>query len=329
MAESSAAFLVETVETTLNQCRLEGHAGSYRRSPHKDAQADPVACAAATNIHYMLDRLPEEGPEKNEWIETLRSFEDPETGLFYQGPHGLIISAACTAALLTLQSRPEHPPHEVLDQREPDVCRTFLQERGWCDQPERSSRETAALYTLLHRQENVGPEWGLYLVRWLHQEVDEHTGLVRRGCIAPVELEGSWTLLPHLCSVLYPLAICQHARQPLAMPARLIDTALEVMEFHRDLFFKRKGHRHLPWVYTLSRCMRYTTHRHEESLQALERFVPAYLEYLRRQTADGQYSNLIQAQWDLATLAELQLAVPGRLTGIPPLKQVLDLAPFL
>jgi hypothetical protein len=329
MAETSAAFLLDTVLTTLTECQLEGPAGSYRRTPHQDAQADPVACAAATNIHYMMRKVPGTEQVRAEWIDTLRSFEDPETGLFDQGPHGLIITAACTAALATLYSTPSTPPHAYMEQCAPEARRAFLQERCWCEHPERSSKETAALYVLLAQQESAGPDWARGMVDWLHSEVDEHTGLVRKGCIAPVELEGSWTLLPHLCSVLYPLAICQAARQPVFRPARLIDTALEVMEFHRDLFFKRKGHRHLPWVYTLSRCMRYTTHRHEEARQALVRFVPAYLDYLKRQTQNGDYANLPQAQWDLATLAELQLAVPGELTGLPPLRQVLDVAPFL
>jgi len=329
MAEVSAEFLVETVLKTLTQCKLEGPAGSYRRSPHNDAQADQIACAAATNVHYMLGMLPAEGEERSEWIETLRSFEDPETGLFDQGPHSLVISAACTAALATFGARPDHLPHAVMENSDPDACRGFLQQRGWCDKPEQAAKETASLYILLRDLKTTGSEWGAQLSQWLHGEVDEHTGLVRKGCIAPVELEGSWTLLPHLCSILYPLAICLHARQPLFMPARLIDTALEVMEFHRSLFFKRKGHRHLPWVFTLSRCMRYTTHRHEEARQALTRFVPAYIDYLKTQTADGQYSNIVQAQWDLATLAELQQAVPGNITGIRPLKQVLDVSPFL
>lgn len=329
MADFSAAFMLDAVNASLLRCRLEGPAGSYRRTPQQEAEAEPGACAAATHLRYMLGTLPGEGTERSEWIATLRSFQDPESGLFDQGPHALSLSAACTTALSAFNAVPESPPLAHLDYCDFTKLRAFLQERCWCDQPELSSRETAALYVLLHAQENAGPAWAAQLTSWLHGEVDEHTGLVRKGCIAPVELEGSWTLLPHLCSVLYPLAICQHARQPLLMPWKLIDTALEVMEFHRDLFFRRKGHRHLPWVYTLSRCMRSTTHRHEEARQALERFIPAYLDYLRQQTASDNYPHLTQIQWDLATLAELQLAVPGHLTGIPPLKQLLDLSPFL
>ena len=329
MSESSPQFVLDAAWSALDQCTLEGPAGSFRRTPLEEAVADPAACAAATHIRYMLDSLPSTGTEREEWIDTLNSFQDPESGLFDHGPHALSVSAACTQALNCFQRAPEHPPLEHLRYGEPEALKTFLQELCWCEHPERSARETAALYVLLHARDRVSPEWALQLTSWLHAEVDEHIGLVRKGCIAPIEMEGSWTLLPYLCAVLYPLAVCLHARQPLPMPWRLIDTAMEVMEFHRDLFFKRKGHRHFPWVFTLSRCMRYSAHRHEEARQALERFVPAYLAYLRKQIAGKGYHRLTQVQWDLATLAELQLAVPGLLNGIRPLKQILDLSPFL
>ena len=165
--------------------------------------------------------------------------------------------------------------------------------------------------------------------RWFAQEVDEHTGLIRKECIVPVELEGTWSLLPYLCAALHPIAICEHARQPLFMPWRLVDTALETMEFHQNLFFKRRGHRHFPWVFTLTHGMRATTHRHEEARQALMRFVPEYLEYLKTQVTKGDYYRVLQAQWDLATLAELQSALPGVVTGIPPLRRPLDEQPIL
>lgn len=329
MADPSPEFLLDAARSCLLSCRLEGPAGSYRRTPKEDAEASPAACAAATNIRYMLGTLPGEGTERKEWLETLRSFQDRESGLFDQGAHALPISAACTAALSLFQAAPLSPPLDHLTYCDPEALRSFLQERCWCEEPERSAREAAALYTILHGQEQAGTEWAAQFHEWLYSEVDTHTGLIRKGCIAPIELEGSWTLLPYLCAVMYPVAVAQHARQPLCIPWRLVDTALEVMEFHRDLFFKRKGHRHFPWVYTLSRCMRTTTHRHEEARQALERFVPAYLSYLREQIDGNRYHRLTQVQWDLATLAELQLAVPGTLRGIPPLRQVLDAAPFL
>jgi len=329
MANDSPAFVLDAIRTCLDQCQLEGPAGSYRRTPHEPAEIDSMACVAATNLRYMLGTLPGEGEERSEWVDTLRSFQDPETGNFDQGPHALFISAACMSALSLFGVAPNVKPIELLELSQPDALKTYLQERSWCEHPEHSSRECAAVYMLLHADPSTTSNWGTSLTQWFHQEVDHHTGLVRKGCIAPVELEGSWTLLPHLCSVFYLLAICQHSRQPLLMPARLVDTALEVMEFHRSLFFKRRGHRHLPWVYTLSRCMRYTTHRHEEARQSLERFVPVYLDYLREQIQGGSYQRLIQAQWDLTTLAELQLAVPGVLTGIPSLPQVLDRTPFL
>jgi hypothetical protein len=75
--------------------------------------------------------------------------------------------------------------------------------------------------------------------------------------------------------------------------------------------------------------MRATTHRHEEARQALLRFFPEYLDYLRAEIARGGYNRILQSQWDLATLAELQATLPGVLNDIPPLRQPLYEAPML
>lgn len=329
MSDPSASFVIEAVSSVLKSCALEGPAGSYRRTPHRDAEADPAACAAATRIQQMLGALPGKEPERSEWIETLQSFQDEETGLFDQGPRGLIHSAMCTAALHCMHATPAYAPATYMAHQDPESMRTFLRERDWCKQPENSGYETGALYVLLHRTEGIPHDWAPLMAQWFAEEVDEHTGLIRKACISPVELEGTWSLLPCLCAALQPIAICEHARQPLAMPWRLVDTALEVMEFHQNLFFKRRGHRHLPWVFALSHGMRATTHRHEEARQALMRFLPEYLEYLKAQIRKGAYDRILQAQWDLATLAELQASLPGVLTGIPALRQPLDEAPIL
>ena len=329
MSDTSASFILDAAHSVLTACELEGPAGSYRRSPHREAEADPAACAAATRIHQTLGTLPGTEPERGEWIDTLKSFQDEETGLFDHGPRSLIHSAMCTAALHALQAQPSFAPNQYLGMQEPEAMHTFLQERDWSKQPEQSAVETGSLYVLLHQAEGTDPEWGTRMTEWFTQEVDEHTGLIRKECIAPVELEGTWSLLPYLCAALQPIAICSHTRQPLFMPWRLVDTALEVMEFHQNLFFKRRGHRHFPWVYALSRGMRATTHRHEEARQALRHFVPQYLDYLKAQIAKGDYNRVLSVQWDLATLAELQAALPGVITGLPPLRQPLDEEPLL
>lgn len=321
--------ILDSAQQVLAQCRLEGRAGTYRRALTSDPVGDAAATAAAVNIHYMLDQLPWEPEIRQQWIQTLNEFQNSQTGLFTEGPHALSVSAACTGALSCFGCLPAVDTDFLSNHLDPSELSTFLHQLEWCKDPEASAREACAMFTLLVLTRKVNTEWRDRFMQWIGEETDEHTGLLRKGCIAPIELDGEWTLLPYLCAILYPIAVCGYCHHPLSMPWRLVDTALEVMEFHRELFFKRRGHRHLPWIFCLSRAMRQSPHRHEEARQALQRFVPAYVDYLHRQIQDGHFQRPVQIQWDLAALAELQLSVPGMLQSDHPLRQVLDRHPFL
>ncbi|MGA0333407.1 MAG: hypothetical protein ACO3N7_04180 [Kiritimatiellia bacterium] len=329
MQKYSIQALLDLAQSKLSQCRLEGPAGAYRNRPDAEALADPSSCAAAVNIHYMLDQLPHDPGYRSEWIQTLQDFQDAETGLFAQGPGALRKTAACTAALHCFGQRAAYPVRELQDLLHIPHLISFLQQLDWNKDPEAAAREAAALYSILVLNRQANQEWRDAFTQWIHQETDPHTGLLRQGCIAPIEVDGQWTLLPYLCAILYPVALGNYGHQPLCMPWRLIDTALEVMEFHRELFFKRRGHRHLPWIFCLTRSMRQTAHRHEEVRQSLIRFVPDYLKYLELQIGEGHFQGPHQIQWDLSALAELQLALPGRLQSDHPLRQILDRHPFL
>ncbi|WFB37384.1 hypothetical protein P3T73_06380 [Kiritimatiellota bacterium B12222] len=329
MQKYSIQSILDLAVEKLQDCQLEGPIGSYRIRPDADAEADPYASAAAVNIHYMLDRLPTEPEKKEEWIGTLQSFQEEETGLFGEHTHTLSVSAACTAALYTLGRAPAFPIPSLTEMQDTKGLTHFLQKLDWCGNPEAATREATALYTLLVLTRQVDSTWREFYSNWMHNETDPHTGLLRQGCIAPIEVDGQWTLLPYLCAILYPASAAGYSHQPLCLPWRLIDTALEVMEFHRELFFKRRGHRHLPWIFCLSRSMRQTAHRHEEVRQVLTRFIPDYLQYLETHISQGHFNGPRQIQWDLAALAELQITLPGRLESDHPLLQILDRQPFL
>lgn len=329
MQKYSIQPILDLAFTKLGDCQLEGPAGAYRTRPDAEALSDPAASVAALNIHFMQDQLPVDPALRAEWVQTLQDFQARESGYFCQGPQALPVTAACCTALHRLGQHPRYPIADLESKRDIPHFIQFLQQLEWCKDPEAAARQAAAVFTVLVLNRRVGSEWREAFSNWVHAETDPHTGLLRQGCIAPIELEGQWTLLPYLCAILYPVALANYAHQPLCLPWRLIDTALEVMEFHRELFFKRRGHRHLPWIFCLSRCMRQTAHRHEEVRQILIRFVPDYLQYLEVQIEAGHFQSPRQIQWDLAALAELQLALPGRLQSNHPLRQILDHSPFL
>jgi len=328
MQNYSIQGILDLAESKLSACQLEGPIGAFRTRPDSEAIANPAASAAAVNIHFMLGKLPRSPQQSEEWVHTLQGFQEEE-GLFDQGSRALEITAACSSALQCFGRQARFPIQCADAQKGFPEMTSYMQELPWCGYPEKSARELAAVYSLLDLNLKGSSEWRQGVSDWIHSETDSHTGLLKQGCITPVELEGQWTLLPYLCAIFYPVALANYAHQPLCLPWRLIDTALEVMEFHRALFFKRRGHRHLPWVFCLNRSMRQTAHRHEEVRQVLIRFIPDYLSYLDRQIEAGYFESPRQIQWDLAALAELQLALPGRLQSDTPLRQVLDIHPFI
>jgi hypothetical protein len=316
---------------TVNQCRLDGATGRFKSHSSAGNQEDPWTSAAAVNVLYGLNILPGRNHDRQEWIDTLQSYQDESSGLF-KTPHSkndLLLTAACTAALSCFDCAPLHPPTELLIHTEPGNLYSFCRELKWCQDPERAARELGALFTSLVLTSQVGAEWETQYFNWIRKEVDEHTGLLRRECLAPVELDGHWTLLPYLCAYLYPLTTSLYARQPQPLPWRMIDTALEIMEYHRNLFFQPKGQRHLPWVFALTRSRFRSAHRFEEAQHALERFIPPYLDFLNDQIRSNRFNSPTHIQWDIALLAELQIALPGSLLSRRPLRQILDHHPFL
>ncbi len=322
--------ILDAALQTLTHSRVEGAEGRYMSQADGNGVADPWSSAAAVNVLYGLNLLPGQTRDREEWVESLQSHQSEESGLF-ANEHGesLILTAACMSALSCLETRPRHPPHALKDYLDPEAFVSFARELCWCKEPEAAAREFAAMFTCLVLTDEAGRDWTQTFFDWMLQETDDHTGLLRKECLAPIELEGHWTLLPYLCAYQYPLACSLFTHHPVPRPWRLIDTALEVMEYHRDLFFQPRGQRHLPWVICVNRARRLTAHRFEEARQALERFLPAYLQFLYSQIQHHNFQSLVYIQWDVAVLAELQAALPGTLLSRRPLRQILDRHPFL
>jgi hypothetical protein len=292
--------------------------------------SEPLRRSAAASILYGLGIFPGRESERVSWIDALQAFQNPETGLCGTSPDTTLWESAATAATLDLfDQRLIHPPHALLALCSPANLSDFLSRQDWGRHPDHACRNTAAVFSVLTHSGEVGHLWENAYFRWLREETDEHTGLLRRDCLSPMEVDGQWTLLPYLCAYHQILCTYVHARQPHPLPWRLIDTALEVMEYHRDLFCHSFSQRHLPWIFCLTRSLRLSPHRHEEVIHTLERFVPRYVSFLDDQIAKGHFVDLLHVRNSIAALAELQIALPGRLSSRRPLRQILDRISFL
>ena len=80
--------------------------GSYARWIWQDEKGsrelglNEYGCADAANILYMVGAFPSDPAERAIWVETLRSFQNPETGLFNEATHHPYHTTAhCIAAL--------------------------------------------------------------------------------------------------------------------------------------------------------------------------------------------------------------------------------------
>ena len=91
------------------------------------------------------------------------------------------------------------------------------------------------------------------------------------------------------------------------------------------------GFMEIDWVFCMNRASRQTAHRFDEVKALLwdfaQRFIP-YLDSLDEKTDDG-LNDLHMLFGAVCALAELQLALPGKIETTVPLKNVLDRRPFI
>ncbi len=322
--------LLDNALAVLNGCRMD-KAGQFRQVQEAvQDEATPMASAAAAGILYSLGILPAQSSERDAWVHYLQSTQNPESGLCHQpGQHDWHCTAAVACALELFEARLPHPPHAVMEHSEPERLPDFLHSLNWSEHPKQSCSHISALFNILRLTEEAGPAWSNQLFGWVAKETDENTGLLRKECIAPVEVDGQWTLLPNFIATYYLLTAQIHSSHPHPMPWRLIDTGLEIMEYHSSLFCKDMGGRHLPWVYTLHRCRHLSPHRFEEIQQHLQHFSRRYLDFLRSRQNSAKFHDLHYLQWTLNTLAELQMALPGQFFSRRPLRSSLDRCVFL
>lgn len=130
--------------------------GSYRRwlwqgdSPLRDLGLNPYGSADAANILYTLGRFPAEPGERQAWIETLQSLQEPGSGLYREpSHHPFHTTAHCLAALELFDARPLHPLQELAPYEDPSRMERFLEELDWAGNPWNASHQGAGLYVAL------------------------------------------------------------------------------------------------------------------------------------------------------------------------------------
>jgi hypothetical protein len=320
-------IIIDTAAKLLQAC-CHDQPGVYSRTPGE--APDPAASAAAVNLLYILGAFPGHSGERDKWIHQLRSAQDPATGLvLLDNKPDPLVTASCASALECFDMRLAHSPHNLMAYADPVELPLLLEELPWQNDPAYAGQFAAAVYTLITLGDEASHHWEDAWFHWFNRAFDEHSGLVKDGCITPVILLEQNTLFPYLEGLFPILGTYAHARVPHPYPWRLIDTLLDMLETNWTLFSRDLKARELPLIYAFSRSMRITPHRHEECIQTLRRFSHRWLRHLKDEANAGHFKDLVNTTRILCAVAELQQTLPGCVRTRRPLRQILNRRPSL
>jgi hypothetical protein len=309
-----------------------GETGVHARwtLPGSDRAANPYGAADAATLLYTLDEFPADAATRAAWVESLRSWQEPETGLFREATHDpLHTTAHCIAALECFDARPSAPLVALAPLRDAAAMERFLDALDWAGRPWTESHKGAGLYAALHLAGETTPAWESRYFAWLAGEADPETGLWRRDAL-PRGASSLPMLFPHLAGTFHYLFNCEHAKVAPPHPAALVTTcqrirAERVYPLARFVCFAE-----VDWVYCLHRAARHAGIV-DAARPALRAFAAEYLAFLDGLDPDTDpgLDDLHALFGAVSALAELQNALPGEIASERPLRLVLDRRPFL
>lgn len=321
-------------------------AGSYARwlwqnpAGNRQLGINEYGCADAANILYMIGRFPSDPAVRADYVRTLQSLQDPDSGLFTEETHHTFHTTAhCIAALELFDAKASYPLTAMHPYLEKEALEQLLDRLDWAQNPWTASHQGAGIYAALVLQGEASPEWQNWYFDWLYDQADPETGFWRKGMVKPICNGDSFSgvrktpsIFPHLACSFHYLFNHEYAHRPLRYPERAVDTCLSIRSNH---MWETLGHSisfaEIDWVYYLNRAMRQCHHRFSEGKEALLSFANEYLDYLESldpETHDG-FNDLHTLFGCTCALAELQAALPGELRSDVPLKLVLDRRPFI
>jgi hypothetical protein len=312
--------------------------GAYRRwnwqsdTGDRDLGCNPYGCADAANILYTIGRFPRDPAERADWVATLQSLQEPESGLFVEATHHTIHTTAhCIAALELFDARPSHPLEGLAALTEVPAMQAFMAGLPWADDPWRGSHQGAGLFAALAITEEVTPAWQDAYFAWLDGWADPRSGLFGGPHVGPVAHSGVATMVPHMAGSFHYLFNMEWARRPLRFPAEMIDSCLAMFAEAKYPLGLRVGFAEIDWIFCMNRALRQSAHRFAESRAAIEtlgRRLGTFLLALDPARDEG-LNDLHQLFGTLCAMAELQQALPGLVRTDRPLKLVLDRRPFI
>lgn len=324
--------IIEKIYAAVDSHRLDE--GVYCRWLWQNAEGlrklgvNEYGCADAANILYTIGRF-ERDPEKREkWVMTMRSMQNPETGMFTEATHHTIHTTAHVIAALELfDALPAYPVKALYQYRDRDALYAKLESLDWDNDPWSQSHQGAGLFAALTITRAVDAQWQEWYFGWLREKCDPDFGMSYRGRF------GKKPLNHHLNGWFHYLFNHNFAHRAFPYPERLIDSCLDMYAGNAlgDNFGRTCNFAEIDWVFALNRAARQTPHRFDEVKTQLRDFAGKYIAYMDSidGARDESFNDLHMLFGAVCVLAELQQALPGEITSTVPLKLVLDRRPFI
>ena len=324
--------LVEQIRKCVERHKIAD--GKYSRWLWQNEKRDrelgcnPYGCADAANILYSISQFPRDAKERRAFVDTLRSMQEKSSGMFHEKTHHTIHTTAhCLAALELFDASPLYPCTQLLPLLQKEKLYDFLEnEVNWLD-PWPQSHKGAGIFVALTMTDAVDLEWKNNYFSWLWEHSDTETGFFHHG--------EERTKMPasHMMAGGFHYFFNHEAeRRPYRYPEKVIDSCIGFMREHeRYGMIKSCTFIDIDVVFCLNRAMRQTPYRFEEAKEELWKYAEKYVDFMNGidYEKDEGFNDLHMLFGAVCCLAELQMALPGKILTSKPLRLVLDRRPFI
>ncbi len=292
--------------------------------------SNEYGCADAANILYTIGQFPRKEAERRACVEVLRDFQHPETGAFFEGTHHEIhCTAHCIAALELFDALPRHPLTGFARFSTKEGLEALLEGLDWENLAWPMAHQGAGIYAAFILTGMATPEWQDWYFSWLDEHCDPQYGISRAGAIQACGTPPAH----HLFGWFHYLFNYSFARRVFPCAEKVVDSCIDLYKNNAlgEHFCREVNFCEIDWVYALNRASVQTGHRLCEARELMWDMAQKYIDYLDHvDTAhDEQWNDLHALFGASCALAELQQALPGKISSKFPLKLVLDRRPFI
>jgi len=292
--------------------------------------ANEYGCADAANILYTIGAFPRENALREACVQQLQQFQDPETGLFYEGTHHTIhCTAHCIAALELFDAGPVYPLDGLSRHETKEGLEELLENLLWEESPWNNAHQGAGIYAAFVLTGKADPDWQEWYFNWLDENADPGNGISRRGAVQAGKLRAAH----HLFGWFHYMFNYAFARRPFPCAKATVDTCIDLYKNNDlgDNFMREINFCEIDWVYALNRAAIQENYRIDEARELMWDMAQKYIAYLEQVDVEKHEGwNDLHALFGVCcALAELQQALPGKIETSYPLKLVLDRRPFI